>query len=230
MTRWSALLFIFLYLSTSIYAIGMMTRKGDHTVFDDGSMFFGTVRDGRKQGRGIFVWPDGAEFQGNFVDGDPDGTGIYQYPDGKRKTVLYDRGKMSRARFLSNTEPMDGRVYGSIFISGNYTGWFRGDRIKGYLPDGRGIMKYQNGSVYSGQWKDGRMHGNGSIRWQDGSLYSGQWMDGKRSGYGTYAWSNGDRYTGHWDDNRMCGYGSLYHSDGTIERGEWKEATIPVNY
>ena len=227
MSRGIALLCSIFYCSASVYATGGIPQ-GDRTVFDDGSIFIGAIRDGRKQGSGIFLWPDGSEYRGNFIDGDPDGDGLYLYPDGRRKRVTYARGAVTRTRMISNAEPVEGREYGSFVAAGHYTGWYRGDRVRGYLPDGRGRMKYPNGSVYTGQWKDGRMHGNGAIRWCDGSAYAAQWVNGKRSGYGTYVWAGGDRYTGHWDDNRMSGFGTLYHGDGTIESGQWKDATIPA--
>ncbi|MBN2160022.1 MAG: hypothetical protein JW807_11555 [Spirochaetes bacterium] len=198
-------------------------------VAPDGGTYIGFVRDGKRHGAGRFIWPDGAEYQGGFRDGEPHGDGIYWFPDGRRKEVSYKMGKLIAARMISNAVRLGDCIFGEYESNGRYKGWYRGDRMKGYIPHGRGTMRYLNGSVYSGQWEDGRMHGNGSIRWEDGSRYAGQWVRGKRTGSGTYIWPSGDRYVGEWKDNQMCGTGTYYYSDGRIRRGVWKETTIQVN-
>ena len=41
-------------------------------------------------------------------------------------------------------------------------------------------MRYANGDVYEGEWKDNKMHGKGVYRRADGSVYhDGQWKDNK---------------------------------------------------
>lgn len=193
---------------------------------EDGSFYQGQVKDGVKHGHGRLLSADGSEYIGEFVDGEPHGSGIYHYPDGRSKKVLYKSGRLIEARLLSHETVEDGCVYGEFISLGRYTGWFKGNRIKGYMPHGRGVMRYFNGSVFSGQWSNGKMHGNGSVRWEDGSVYTGQWVRGKRTGYGTYTWANGESYVGEWKENEMCGKGIFYYNNGKVKKGTWKDITV----
>lgn len=195
-------------------------------IFEDGSCYAGRLVDGKKEGFGIYLWSDGSEYRGEFRNGEPNGAGLYLYADGRRKRVTYENGRLLNASMVSNAMRLDGAEYGEYDFNGHYSGWFRGSRIKGYLPHGRGMMRYLNGSVYTGQWENGKMHGNGRIVWEDGAVYSGQWVHGKRTGHGSYTWSNGDRYVGEWKENQLFGPGTFYHSDGTTEKGVWLEKTI----
>jgi hypothetical protein len=195
-------------------------------VFEDGSSYAGRLLAGKKDGFGIFLWPDGAEYRGTFSNGEPNGEGMYLYADGRRKRVAYENGRMTKAFMISNAVRVDGAEFGEYDFNGHYSGWFRGNKVKGYHPHGRGTMKYLNGSVYTGQWENGKMHGNGMIRWEDGAVYSGQWVYGKRTGHGSYTWATGDRYIGQWKENQLYGPGTFYHSNGTVEKSVWLEKTI----
>jgi hypothetical protein len=197
-------------------------------VFEDGSCYAGMLAAGKKEGFGIYLWPDGAEYRGEFMDGEPDGEGLYLYADGRRKRVTYVHGKLQNAFMVSNAVRIDGAEFGEYDFNGHYSGWFRGNKVKGYIPHGRGTMRYLNGSVYTGQWENGKMHGNGTIVWEDGAVYSGQWERGKRTGRGSYTWATGDRYVGQWKQNQLNGPGTLYHGNGMVEKGVWLEKTVVV--
>jgi hypothetical protein len=221
---------IFLFKITSAEVISDVNDSQKiKIIFPDGSKYIGRMKDGKRHGQGRFISADGSEYRGEFKDGEPYGKGIYIYADGRRKQVIYDRGRMIEARFLDHGITKKGCIYGEFVSLGRYTGWFKGNRIKGYVPHGRGIMRYFNGSIYTGQWWNGKMHGNGVIRWDDSSSYAGQWFEGKRTGYGTYTWPNGDTYIGKWNENQMCGIGIYYHHDGRVQKGIWKEKIVRVN-
>ena len=36
-------------------------------------------------------------------------------------------------------------------------------------------MKWPDGRVYTGQWKDDMAHGKGKMVYKDGSVYDGEW-------------------------------------------------------
>jgi hypothetical protein len=221
---------MFLSLIGTIDFTGRLEElQKNRIVFEDGSSYAGQLKDGKKHGPGIYIWADGAEYQGEFKDGEPNGEGLYLYADGRRKRVSYEMGTMKKAFMVSNAERLDGAEYGEYDCNGHYSGWFRGNRVKGYVPHGRGIMRYQNGSVYTGQWDNGKMHGNGKIQWEDGAVYAGQWIHGKRTGYGSYTWASGDRYVGLWKENQLYGPGTFFHSNGVVEKGVWPERTIVIN-
>ena len=45
--------------------------------------------------------------------------------------------------------------------------------------NGRGKLTYFNGDVYTGKWKDGKLHGKGVYRFANGDVESHQYEDGK---------------------------------------------------
>lgn len=43
---------------------------------------------------------------------------------------------------------------------------------------------FSNGDTYSGDWKDGKIHGEGTYRWSNRDQYAGMWKMGKMHGQG----------------------------------------------
>ena len=74
--------------------------------------------------------------------------------------------------------------------------------LKNELPDGKGIMTYEDGSTYDGEWEEGQRYGKGTLTYEDGAKYEGEWKDGEMDGTGTFTWSNGDKYEGDWKSMR----------------------------
>ena len=192
-------------------------------VYKTGSEYQGNWKNGKKNGNGVFLWLNGSQYKGLFLNGKADRKGIYTYPDGRKKEMIYCKGHLVRARWISIDYLEEKCRYGRYQSLGIYIGWYKGTRVKGYIPHGRGKMDFKNGSIYIGQWKDGKMHGKGTIKWSNGSFYVGNWDYGKRSGFGIYSWKDGSRYKGQWEENNMTGYGIFYHHDGRVTRGYWRE-------
>ena len=40
-------------------------------------------------------------------------------------------------------------------------------------------MTWKNGDKYSGDFKDGKIHGQGTQIWKNGNVYEGEWQNGK---------------------------------------------------
>lgn len=104
----------------------------------------------------------------------------------------------------------DGRVYtGAI------------DKNK-FIPEGHGNVKFPNGGEYTGEWKDGEMHGEGTFTWKDKSSYKGEYYQNKKHGKGVFIFPNEDRYDGHWEKGVQHGKGILYSKDNVeLQSGEW---------
>lgn len=98
------------------------------------------------------------------------------------------------------------------FEHGKYTDWFR-------IEHG----KYITGTVYEGEWKDGKRNGQGKCTWASGSVYKGEWKDGKFNGQGKKTWADGTVYEGEWKDDQSNGQGKYTWADGTVYEGEWKD-------
>jgi len=62
----------------------------------------------------------------------------------------------------------------------NKNGIYEGELNDKGQRHGKGIMRYENGDVYEGDWKDGKMQGKGTMTNKKGAEYSARWKDGIR--------------------------------------------------
>jgi len=69
-----------------------------------------------------------------------------------------------------------------------------------YSPHGKGISE-SYGTIYNGDWKDGRWWGQGILSWHSGANYSGGFEDFKCSGFGTLTYPDGFSFSCEWKDN-----------------------------
>jgi hypothetical protein len=96
--------------------------------------------------------------------------------------------------------------------------------IKGNCYNGTGTFKFENGDVYDGAWRQGKIHGtSGKYEFANGDKYEGAYIDGKRHGVGKYTWSRGGSYTGSWEEDRRNGFGSYQWPNSSTYRGYWKD-------
>ena len=51
---------------------------------------------------------------------------------------------------------------------------------------------------YFGQTKNKKMHGKGLLRFNSGAIYQGNFVQGKKHGNGTFVYASGNVYTGGW--------------------------------
>ena len=125
--------------------------------------------------------------------------------------------------------------------------------ISGNCEIGSGTYKYDNGSIYKGEWWNNEMNGEGTLIWPDGSVYVGEFKNGLYHGNGTYLdfknskslyigefidetengngtmiFENEDIYIGQLKEGKMNGFGTLFKKDGSIKEGYW-ENNIPIN-
>lgn len=61
-----------------------------------------------------------------------------------------------------------------------------------------------------------------TVLFDDGSSYSGEWKDGKIEGRGVFLWVNGDRFEGEWKEDLQNGQGTFASADGSVYYGGWK--------
>ena len=101
-------------------------------------------------------------------------------------------------RNVHRTLRKDGKVYYegevSLFKNGNT------------LLEGKGKYMRTDGTVYEGDFMNGKWHGKGTIVWGDstkwaGDRYEGEWVEGWRTGQGTYTDAKGKVFKGRWEKN-----------------------------
>lgn len=71
-------------------------------------------------------------------------------------------------------------------------------------------MKFNDGSVYEGEFSDDNLQGWGIIQYANGNHYSGQFVQDKMDGYGEYYAVNGDTFVGEWKQDQKYGFGILH--------------------
>jgi len=94
----------------------------------------------------------------------------------------------------------------------------------GEIPlDGEGMLTYQDGSEYSGSFKNGSYNGSGKFIWPDGTHYDGQWADDLPHELGSmHLPSDEYKYSGEWRNGTPDGEGVELWSDGSRYTGQWK--------
>jgi hypothetical protein len=106
----------------------------------------------------------------------------------------------------------------------NYeNGLYTGQSILG-KANGQGSCVFNDGSRYTGEWKNNHMHGIGIINFPSGE-YKGQFESGQYSGEGEYAYHHGQRYRGNYKQGQRHGHGVLKLSEESAAGyvGEWIE-------
>jgi hypothetical protein len=100
----------------------------------------------------------------------------------------------------------------------------RGERYVGSMARGRmhgvGTFLDAQGTVYQGEWQEGRENGLGLRVWVIGR-YEGQWREGKRHGRGIMFWINGNLYRGEFREDLPEGLGEYFSVEGGWFRGTW---------
>lgn len=76
---------------------------------------------------------------------------------------------------------------------------FKGNFINGQLD--KGTYYSNNGTKYSGTWKNGNINGECEMLFNDGSSYVGEVNDGKRNGFGAQTYSDNSKWIGNWKNN-----------------------------
>ena len=86
------------------------------------------------------------------------------------------------------------------------------------MRHGKGVLTYNNGSIYEGDWERGMKWGQGKMTYASGNYYEGAWSNNKRNGYGCMHWlTSEERYEGNWEDNFQSGFGAHIWLDGSTE-------------
>ncbi|RXN33518.1 alsin-like isoform X1 [Labeo rohita] len=83
-------------------------------------------------------------------------------------------------------------------------------------------------ATYEGRWVSGKPHGRGVVKWPDGRMYTGAFKNGFEDGFGDYVVPNKnlntcDHYQGQWKDGKMHGFGTFRYASGEIYEGSFQD-------
>mmetsp|Transcript_7960 Transcript_7960/g.14754 ORF Transcript_7960/g.14754 Transcript_7960/m.14754 type:complete len:373 (-) Transcript_7960:235-1353(-) len=111
-----------------------------------------------------------------------------------------------------------------VFQDGSsYSGEWKdcGDGKK--IKHGKGILKTVSGVNYEGEWKDDSKHGKATCQYPTGNFYEGDFDCGKFEGKGKFSWISGATYSGEWKSGFMHGQGLFVDSEGNSFMGQFSE-------
>ena len=114
------------------------------------------------------------------------------------------------------------------FYTANYSDVLRytGSWRKGSFH-GHGVLEYENGGVYEGNFNMGVKHGLGVFSSASGFRYVGDWVDGKQTGSAKILYKNGDRYEGFLKNGLRDGHGELFEpSSKRFYKGHWTRGVL----
>lgn len=75
--------------------------------------------------------------------------------------------------------------------------------ISGDCENGFGVLIFDGGNRYSGDFFEGKKTGDGTCYYKDGTKYKGEWLHGVPHGTGTKVFKNGNEVTGLWKNGRL---------------------------
>ena len=175
--------------------------------FSSGAKYTGQFKDGQSSGIGICYWTDGSFYHGEWAQGLPHGKGAKTLASGKQQIGWFEQG-----RFVGAAPPpqMEARG-GSTVANDSVEGCISGD-----CYNGRGVYAFRSGAVYTGEFRDGEIHGTGVCHFSDGRQYRGQWKHRQPDGQGTMLYPGGSQRNGWWqrgqpidDSGRIANMGQL---------------------
>eukprot|EP00002_Diphylleia_rotans_P021563 TRINITY_DN4195_c0_g1_i4.p1 TRINITY_DN4195_c0_g1~~TRINITY_DN4195_c0_g1_i4.p1 ORF type:complete len:281 (-),score=47.53 TRINITY_DN4195_c0_g1_i4:474-1316(-) len=195
----------------------MLETKGRGSA--DG-IYDGTWRYQYKQGWGVQLWNSGACYRGEWHAHRPHGYGvcIWTSQDMTRFHRIYEGhwvngkrhgyGKQTWATELIDTNSLEQIITKITKISGSV--FYEGDWAHD-VPSGDGVMRFPDGGVHKGEFKQGLADGKGERKWPStGCAYRGDWSRGKMHGVGTMVWDHEDvTYIGAWKEGKRCGEGKM---------------------
>lgn len=92
--------------------------------------------------------------------------------------------------------------------------------ISGDCTNGRGTFVFPSGARYTGDFKNGEIHGVGVCYYTDGSKYSGEWRHRYPEGRGTKTYADGFKRTGLWKRGKPVDESGNLQEDYIAKRKE----------
>ena len=169
----------------------------------------GEFRDGKKQGKGVYIWANGDKFDGEFANDQASGKGRWEFSSGD----IYV-----------------GDVLNAVMVGKGVLVAKNGDKYEGLFadskPHGHGTYIFANGDRYEGGMVAGKLSGKGVYITKSGDKFTAPFVDGVANGLGTYEFSNGDRYVGEIKSGMLTGKGEYFHSDGQRSEGTYVNGVL----
>ncbi|NUM34683.1 MAG: hypothetical protein HUU50_09070 [Candidatus Brocadiae bacterium] len=127
-------------------------------------IYEGEIKDGKRNGYGIFYYLNGNQYEGEWKDDKRNGYGI---------EYKHDILNIYQGEWKDDKRNGYGIEYSFDHLT--YEGEWKDDK-----KNGHGIEYYTNGEKYEGEIKDNRRNGHGTYYYANGGKYEGNWINGKK--------------------------------------------------
>ena len=184
--------------------------------FANGDRYEGQWADDMQHGHGVYFYLNGDRYEGNFERGKINGQGTMFYQDGAQYSGLWKNNKKNGQGTLVKT---DGSSIAGFWENGSYVGDGQSAPIVntgGSVPATDTPQDLPNcNQVFCAT-------GMGVLTYNDGSRYVGNFANGNPEGQGTCYYANGDKYVGGWGNHAPHGEGVMYYANGRVLGAMWE--------
>ena len=150
--------------------------RNDHS--PSPAKYTGNRINGKKEGKGIYLYTNGCKYEGYFKNDKKEGRGIFYYTNGDR--------------YEGNFEDGNYEGYGTFYFN-------NGDRYEGNFEknnySGKGKYYYHNGDSFDGFWMNDKKSGEGTYYYKNGDKIVGKYYNGKPYGTHIKYFKNGKNIT-----------------------------------
>ncbi len=185
--------------------------------FVDGSEYVGHLRRGKFDGYGVMVYEDRSVYDGHWESGKWHGTGVYTNEHGESWTGQWKQGIAVRDELSESgveTEEL-------ASTAENVTTGVSTTRENPLADKPKKNNAHPRHTQQDKPLHDINVSEMDSITFDDGSLYTGEVKNGIPYGRGEVAYSSGNRYEGYWRDNAPHGEGTMYYTSGRVISAVW---------
>ncbi|XP_001948570.2 MORN repeat-containing protein 3-like [Acyrthosiphon pisum] len=179
-------------------------------VYEKYGLYVGNWEDDKKQGKGKMFYKNYTVYEGDWVANKRHGFGVLMKKVDDHFVYVYE-GQWINNRFAKGKLYEAGGIYdGSFSMTGN--------RIK----CGYGTMRWNDGAIYQGHWRNKEHDGRGKLTEVNGNVYAGQWRNGLRHGEGVYVFKDkGQLMEGVWIGGELKLSTIRYLDESTIARTQY---------
>ena len=133
--------------------------------YENGDKYVGDLKNGLKNGKGIYFYANGNKYEGDWKDDKKEGRGTFSFVNGDRfeGECKNDKANGKGVKYFKNGDIYDGD-------------W------KDDAMDGRGILYSANGSKFFGEFKNNNVEGKQVFFWNDGDIQMGDYRNGSFEG------------------------------------------------
>ena len=187
--------------------------------YNTGDLFDGSWVNGQAHGKGKYVFADKEKYEGDFFKGQFEGVGAFYYADG---SIFIGNWKDNKRNGEGKLHYKDGRK-----IAGNWLDDQMVDETNGLNNVAKEEKYENNSSIRKRYWKDcnnSHCHEeNGQLKYQDGSIWQGEFVNGQPQGLGVLKYADGNKYEGEIINHAPNGEGVMYFSNGQVVGGTWND-------